>query len=538
MKLIIPPLILISFFAFNRPAYAQNDMFRSQMDSLAKVLSHQKTTRDSILILQKLVDQSPIPLNETAHYPNYIGKLLALNQKEKLINPAPYEILEKGIDYWQIKQYAKALTAIQASVTEFDKQHKSMIPLLFNMRFLYNFLNDQDDRLSYYRQKLEYYQLNGPVENTGPCYHAIAGYYLFKGAYNQSIENYLKSAELAKVYSFLMYPPILSVIGSTYDVWGNDERAAYYLEKSLQLQAANHTDYALELTYLSLADIAYRERNYKRALQMVNTCITSVKEGRSQRLASGLVFKAAIYLKINKADSAFILLNIVKAMSDTIAIKTVSANGFMEINYDYYKYSAIAGDIKENQRKISMHGKRADFIVKGMLLHSRTSTGEKELTNINTMADEFFKLSYQGLRAKDKDFNAELVTNFDKELPEVNVAHQDIGRVLLNMFNNAFYALNQKQKTAGPDYKPEVSVSISIEKNNLIIKVKDNGSGIPDAVKDKIMQPFFTTKPTGEGTGLGLSLSYDIVVKGHGGSITVDTKENEFTEFIITLPIS
>jgi two-component system NtrC family sensor kinase len=199
---------------------------------------------------------------------------------------------------------------------------------------------------------------------------------------------------------------------------------------------------------------------------------------------------------------------------------------------------AIADDIQQNEIKINHHGKRADFIVKGMLLHSRTSTGEKKLTNINVMANEFFKLSYQGLRAKDKSFNAELVTHFDESLPEVSVAHQDIGRVLLNLFNNAFYAVNQKQKTAGADYKPEVTVSTSAEKGNLVIKVKDNGNGIPEEIKDKIMQPFFTTKPTGEGTGLGLSLSYDIVVKGHGGNITVESKEGEGTIFSIILPVN
>jgi signal transduction histidine kinase len=198
---------------------------------------------------------------------------------------------------------------------------------------------------------------------------------------------------------------------------------------------------------------------------------------------------------------------------------------------------SIAADIKGNEEKINHHGKRADFIVKGMLQHSRTGTGEKQPTNINILADEFLRLSYHGLRAKDKNFNAELITRFDENLPKVNIVQQDIGRVLLNLFNNAFYAVNQKQKTAGIDYKPEVTVSTTINKNNLIISVKDNGNGIPDAIKDKIMQPFFTTKPTGEGTGLGLSLSYDIVVKGHGGSITVDTKEGEGSEFTIHLPI-
>jgi signal transduction histidine kinase len=204
---------------------------------------------------------------------------------------------------------------------------------------------------------------------------------------------------------------------------------------------------------------------------------------------------------------------------------------------DMEEAKAIAADVRENEKKINHHGKRADFIVKGMLQHSRTSTGEKQLTNMNILADEFFRLSYHGLRAKDKSFNAELTTHFDENLPKVNVVQQDMGRVLLNLFNNAFYAVNQKAKTAGADYKPEVTVITSTENGQVIIKVKDNGTGIPDAIKDKITQPFFTTKPTGEGTGLGLSLSYDIVVKGHGGSIHIDSKEGEYSAFTIGLPL-
>jgi len=196
----------------------------------------------------------------------------------------------------------------------------------------------------------------------------------------------------------------------------------------------------------------------------------------------------------------------------------------------------LINDLIENEQKINHHGKRADAIVKGMLQHSRTGGGEKQPTNINTLADEFMRLSYHGLRAKDKVFNAELVTHFDPDLPKISVIGQDIGRVLLNLFNNAFYAVNQKQKTAGLDYKPEVMVTTSTENGQVIIKVKDNGTGIPDAIKEKIMQPFFTTKPTGEGTGLGLSLTYDMVVKGHGGSIQVNSEEGKGSEFIIQLP--
>jgi len=197
----------------------------------------------------------------------------------------------------------------------------------------------------------------------------------------------------------------------------------------------------------------------------------------------------------------------------------------------------IAEDIRQNEEKINHHGKRADFIVKGMLEHSRTNTGEKQLTDMNVLCDEFLKLSYHGLRAKDKSFNAEMITHFDPKLPKVNVSQQDMGRVMLNLFNNAFYAVNQKSKTAAA-YNPEVSVTTSTQNGQFTITVKDNGIGIPDAVKEKIMQPFFTTKPTGEGTGLGLSLTYDMVVKGHGGSIRVDSAEGEGSEFIITLPIN
>jgi len=198
----------------------------------------------------------------------------------------------------------------------------------------------------------------------------------------------------------------------------------------------------------------------------------------------------------------------------------------------------LINNLIENEKKISHHGKRADSIVKGMLEHSRSRSGQKELTDLNILADEFMRLSYHGLRSKDKSFNSELTTRFDTALPKISVITQDIGRIMLNLFNNAFYAVNQKQKTAGADYKPEVTVSTSSENGQVVIKVKDNGVGIPDAIKDKIMQPFFTTKPTGEGTGLGLSLTYDMVVKGHGGSITVDTKEGAYTIFTIYLPLT
>jgi signal transduction histidine kinase len=195
----------------------------------------------------------------------------------------------------------------------------------------------------------------------------------------------------------------------------------------------------------------------------------------------------------------------------------------------------IADDIKVNQQKISFHGKRADSIVKGMLQHSRSTNGQKEMTNINTISDEYLRLAYHGLRAKDKSFNATMKTEFDENLPKINVVAQDIGRVILNLITNAFYAVTEKKKTAAPGYEPTVTV-ITKKSNGIVsVTVKDNGDGVSKKVLDKIFQPFFTTKPTGQGTGLGLSLSYDII-KAHGGELKVKTKEGEGSEFIIELP--
>jgi len=210
---------------------------------------------------------------------------------------------------------------------------------------------------------------------------------------------------------------------------------------------------------------------------------------------------------------------------------------------DLDEAKAIANDISENQEKINHHGKRADGIVKGMLQHSRDSSNEKEPTDINTLCDEYLRLAFHGYRAKDKSFNADFHTELDPTLPKFEVVSQDIGRVLLNLINNAFYACNQKaldlangkEPAASSLFKPEVTVSTKLIGNQIEIRVKDNGNGIPQHILDKIFQPFFTTKPTGQGTGLGLSLSYDIV-KAHGGEIKVGSKENAGTTFIVQLP--
>ena len=201
---------------------------------------------------------------------------------------------------------------------------------------------------------------------------------------------------------------------------------------------------------------------------------------------------------------------------------------------DIEEAKTIAADVKQNLIKINHHGKRAGDIVKGMLQHSQKSTGVKEPTDINALADEYLRLSYHGLRAKDKNFNAAMETDFDQSIGKINIIPQDIGRVLLNLYNNAFYAVNEQKNKNLILYEPTVSVTTKKSENHVIITVSDNGNGIPQKIVDKIFQPFFTTKPTGQGTGLGLSLSYDII-KAHGGEIKVETKEGEGSIFIIQL---
>ncbi len=202
----------------------------------------------------------------------------------------------------------------------------------------------------------------------------------------------------------------------------------------------------------------------------------------------------------------------------------------------------IANDVIQNLEKINHHGKRADAIVKGMLQHSRSSSGVKEATDINALCDEYLRLTYHGLRAKDKSFNATIKTDFDASIGKINVLPQDLGRVILNLLTNAFYAVNEKQKQNIPAYEPTVKMKTTQNPptgggRGAEIRISDNGNGIPQKVLDKIFQPFFTTKPTGQGTGLGLSLSYDIV-KAHGGELKVETKEGDGTTFIISLPLN
>ncbi|MBS1736857.1 MAG: tetratricopeptide repeat protein [Bacteroidetes bacterium] len=293
---------------------------------------------------------------------------------------------------------------------------------------------------------------------------------------------------------------------------------------------------------LALAIVAFRgftnKRNANRLLHKQNVRIgrtlTELKSTQkqliqSEKMASLGELTAGIAHEIQNP------LNFVNNFSE-VSTELIDEMNIELSKGDIEEAKAIAGDIKSNLEKINHHGKRADAIVKGMLQHSRSSTGQKELTDINALCDEYLRLSYHGLRAKNNSFNAKFETNFDESLPKVNVIPQDIGRVILNLINNAFYAATQNPPSGGRVAAPTVWVSTKNEGDEVSISIRDNGPGIPQNIIGKIFQPFFTTKPTGQGTGLGLSLSYDIV-KAHGGTLNVESKEGKGTEFKISLPL-
>ena len=299
------------------------------------------------------------------------------------------------------------------------------------------------------------------------------------------------------------------------------------------------TQYALLAglaVFLLIAFILYRNNRQKqKANKILETTLTNLKTTQAQlvqseKMASLGELTAGIAHEIQNP------LNFVNNFSDVNSELVEEAKRELT-NGNTEEVKTILSTIKENEEKIIHHGKRADAIVKGMLQHSHSNAGKKELSDINALADEYLRLSYHGLRVKDNTFKPTLETVFDNSIGRMDIVPQEIGRVIVNLLNNAFYAVSEKQKQNPNGYQPAVILSTAKHNGKVEIKVKDNGNGIQQKVVDKIFQPFFTTKPTGQGTGLGLSLAYDIV-KSHGGEIKVETKEGEGSEFVIQLPVS
>ncbi|MBD0283972.1 MAG: HAMP domain-containing protein [Flavisolibacter sp.] len=305
----------------------------------------------------------------------------------------------------------------------------------------------------------------------------------------------------------------------------NDEIG--YLAYHFNLMTESLRNYAEEMENL----VARRTQELERSLKELKATQTQLIQ--SEKMASLGELTAGIAHEIQNP------LNFVNNFSEvsTELVEELKEGSLKALkNRNGSEVERLISSLSQNLQKINYHGRRADAIVKSMLMHSRKSTGEKELTDINKLIDEYLRLAYHGMRAKDKNFTITLHTDFDSGIDKISIVPQEIGRVLLNLFNNAFYAVQEKKRKVKDTYEPVITVSTKQYNDRVEITVRDNGLGIPQNVLDKIFQPFFTTKPTGQGVGLGLSLSYDIITKGHGGEITVETKEGEYTSFTISLP--
>ena len=326
----------------------------------------------------------------------------------------------------------------------------------------------------------------------------------------------------------------------------NETLTQQRLASQKQLDATKTRTYALLSILTILLLLGYFLWRNNRRKQKVNTLLQTQK----QEIQNTLTELKSTQAQLIQSEKMASLGELTAGIAHEIQNPLNFVNNFSEVNKELVgemkeelekgnlsAAKAIARDIETNEDKILLHGKRADSIVKGMLQHTRESKGQKEPTDINALADEYLRLSYQGLRAKDKSFNATLNNDFDLTIGKIYIIPQDIGRVLLNLYNNAFYAVSEKKKQQPESYEPTVSVSTKKMNGKVEIRVKDNGNGIPEMVREKIFQPFFTTKPTGQGTGLGLSMSYDIV-KAHGGEIKVEAIGDVGSEFVFQLPYS
>ena len=420
-----------------------------------------------------------------------------------------------------------------------NNNRMTLIGICFRL-FSYHFQRKDKDSAKYYALKnLEIFQTIGKIAglqiNLGSVYENI--YLSYK--INNQFDSAFKYQGLALVVKDSLAKVRITNLAEFQKLTYNEQLRLQNLEKEKVIYENKVRTYFMLAGIgflLLLAIIFYRNNRQKqKSNTLLETTIHNLKSTQAQLIQSEKMASLG-ELTSGIAHEIQNPLNFVNNFSDVnrellLDLKDEAGKGNIE------EVNKIAIDVINNEEKINHHGKRADAIVKGMLQHSRSRTGAKELTDINALADEYLRLTYHGFRAKDNSFNATIKTDLDNAVRKINIIPQDIGRVLLNLYNNAFYTVGERRKTEGADFEPTVSLTTKKSVDHVSISIGDNGHGINQKVIAKIFQPFFTTKPTGQGTGLGLSLSYDII-KAHGGEIRVFSIENEGSEFTIQLPIS
>ncbi len=504
---------------------------------------------DNLLILERF-DEALININ------NAISVLKSAGTKE--IDIAP-NYNTRGNIYKYLERYEEAIVEYKTcyKLAKAYNQERGLIPALGNIGHVYRLQEKYEEALPYTMEAIGIMKKSGNTQNLSENYmHASDSYF--------ALGNFKKALDYEQLFSQERFNHLEKIIEQLESELQIKYETAKKDETIEEQDATINRQRKIQLLYIGIAVLfaiilfgmyfVIKNNTKKRnALVVLNDELAHKQkaiEDSNIKLKNSITDLKSAQTQLIHAEKMASLGELTAGIAHEIQNPLNFVNNFSEVSNelidemneeldkgDIEEAKTISADIKQNLEKIAHHGKRADGIVKGMLQHSRSGAGKKQPTNLNQLTDEYFRLAYHGLRAKDKSFNATLETDYDENLKKIDIIPQDIGRVILNLFTNAFYAVGEKKSKSKSDtYKPTVSVSTKKTKDKVQITVRDNGNGIPKKALDKIFQPFFTTKPTGKGTGLGLSMSYDII-KAHKGDIKVDTEKGKFTEFKINLPI-
>ncbi len=463
-----------------------------------------------------------------------------------------------GFTYLKLKDYTKAIDYCKQSleITRSTGDKKGQANTLLHLAEIYKESGDPEQAATFCEESLEIRKSSGDKKGEAEALLFLADLEKNKSANNKNkqvlqwLTEALDIAEQTGALDLLSKAHLYFY--EYYKRTGDFEKAIGQLElhnsteKVLHKNAINQKVLNLEIS--KKAEEAKKDAETTRRRNEELTILNEQIEAQKKKLIEALANLKATQAQLIQSEKMASLGELTAGIAHEIQNPLNFVNNFSDINVELVQEmkealaagntqlaTKVAADISANEEKINLHGKRADAIVKNMLQHSRISNGKKELTDLNVLVYEYLRLSYHGLRAKDKSFSAKFRTHFDDSIGKINIVPQDIGRVLLNLMNNAFYSVNEKQRKNADGYEPAVTISTKKTDNSVLISVADNGGGIPQKILDKIFQPFFTTKPAGQGTGLGLSLAYDIV-KAHGGELKVETKEGKGAEFILKLP--
>jgi signal transduction histidine kinase len=466
-----------------------------------------------------------------------------------------------GFTHFKLGNYAQAISYCERSlvIAESTQDERSQSNALLHLAEIYKQTGDIEKATKFSNGSMELKKAIGDRRREVEMLLFLADLYktVDLNKVLEVLNNALLIAEETKMVDLLSRTHLH--LSGYYKQGGNYEEAVKHLEAHTNLEKEfNKNAIRQKVLTLEITHKAEETRKEADAVKQKNEELTRLNEEievQRKKLENALGNLKSTQAQLIQSEKMASLGELTAGIAHEIQNPLNFVNNFSEVNREliaemkeeidkgnYNEVRLLATDVEKNEEKILHHGRRADAIVKGMLQHSRISTGQKEPTDINALADEYLHLSYHGMRAKDKSFNATLQTDFDASIGKINVVPEDVGRVLLNLFNNAFYAVMQKKNKANMNhYEPSVSVSTkkitsSSGAENIEICVKDNGAGIPQKAVDKVFQPFFTTKPAGQGTGLGLSLAYDII-KAHGGEMKVSSKEGEGAEFVVQIPV-